>query len=250
MEDDLRKAAVLSTAAKQFAESTNASPPAPSPVMTPQTLSELSDELLSARIDKVLTGTSFEENEEYVPSGLPPVAPFITFEVLLRVRNLLATRPLEQRGELVCALAAVVADITGVRLPSTVKNVPKSTAKHVGSAGGLTLRYWSPAKEIGSLMNTKLDRHLAATSKIKNNSRKRTRFDDITALDRSYYVCPHGGTPPPPPEPKSPVPEEAQGMAHLVQAAEDLAPRRGRTSGDTLYELHFPSSKLDRGSPE
>ena len=51
IEDELRKANVLSNAAKEFAESTKASPPAPSPVLSPHTMSELPDDFFSDRIE-------------------------------------------------------------------------------------------------------------------------------------------------------------------------------------------------------
>jgi len=238
IEDDLRKANALSDAAEDFAASMNTTPPAPSPMLTPQAMSELSDDSISARIDKVLTGSSFEEHDEYVPSGLGPVAPFITFEILLRVRNLVTGRSLQQRGDIRSALAAVVADFTGVRLPSTVKNIPKTRPESIDAAA-MTARFRSRAMEIGSLMEGRLNQYLKEESRLRS-SRKRSRDDDITALRRAYYVCPHGGTPPLPTEREEPaeaVPEEAQGMAQLVQAAGELAPRRGRSAGDDLYEL-------------
>ena len=92
--------------------------------------------------------------------------------------------------------------------------------------------------EIGACMDARLTQYLKEEARLRA-SRKRSRDDDLTALRRRYYICPHGGTPPLPtePQPVEAVPEEAQGMAQLVQAAGELAPRRGRSAGDDLYEL-------------
>ena len=87
-------------------------------------------------------------------------------------------------------------------------------------------------------METRLTEYLKQVRELKK-SRKRSRDDDIMTWHRAYYVCPHGGTPPLPTEPEEPVedavvPEEAQGIAQLMQAAGELAPRRGRSAADNL----------------
>ena len=259
LESDLRKGQALSDAAKQFAEATERDPPAPQPELTPQTLSsEISDDILSKRMDIMLTGACFEEHDEYVPSGLGPVAPFITHELLLRVRNLIAARPTAQRGDIRCALAAVVADLTGatpggqivyhgtnrgpnqgLALPSTAKTIPVSK----GVEQGITQRFFSAAMQIGANMDLQLNKYIEKNRRLEKQG-KRKRVETIAALDHELFICPFGGTPPPPPPPVQPAQaEEAQGMAQLVEAAGQLAPRRSRAAGNELYELSFAADE-------
>ena len=259
LESDLRKGQALSDAAKQFAEATERDPPAPQPELTPQTLSsEISDDILSKRMDIMLTGACFEEHDEYVPSGLGPVAPFITHELLLRVRNLIAARPTAQRGDIRCALAAVVADLTGatpggqivyhgtnrgpnqgLALPSTAKTIPVTK----GAEQGITQRFFSAAHQIGANMDAQLNKYIEKDRRLQKQG-KRKRVETIAALDHELFICPFGGTPPPPPPPVQPAQaEEAQGMAQLVEAAGQLAPRRSRAAGNELYELSFAADE-------
>ena len=248
LESDLRKGQALSDAAKQFAEATERDPPAPQPELTPQTLSsEISDDILSKRMDIMLTGACFEEHDEYVPSGLGPVAPFITHELLLRVRNLIAARPTAQRGDIRCALAAVVADLTGATpggfqthkaLPSTAKTIPMTK----GAEQGITQRFFSAAMQIGANMDLQLNKYIEKNRRLEKQG-KRKRVETIAALDHELFICPFGGTPPPPPPVQPAQAEEAQGMAQLVEAAGQLAPRRSRAAGNELYELSFAADE-------
>ena len=101
---------------------------------TPTQLNQLSDELLSERVSAVL-----EALETGSAHHLPPIAPFMTSNVMLRLHNLIVSCRLGDRRPPPCSkqamLAMVVASSTGVKMK-------KECAKHIGNAQDSFLRHF------------------------------------------------------------------------------------------------------------
>ena len=140
-------------------------------------------------------------------------------DALLRVHNMLAGMPLEERRvDKRVALAFVVADMTGAPLRSTDPTVLMSTKP--------PWRYFSPAQARGGNMTTALEHYLTQWKRIKERHRgSKSASERAAAYESVKRQCYRGDGVPPPPEPAE---DEPQGIEQLAQAAAELGPRRSK----------------------
>ena len=150
---------------------------------TPTQLNQLSDELLSERVSAVL-----EALETSSAHHLPPVAPFMTSNVMLRLHNLIVSCRLGDRRPLPCSkqamLAMVVASFTGVKMK-------QECAEHIGNAQDSFLRHF-----VASLRKAK---HALASAAHKARKAGRAMSahneDRVRALEEQVFRCVFGGVP-------------------------------------------------------
>ena len=144
-------------------------------MLTPEQLNELPNSIIRARIAATVGRTADPE-----PSGLEPLAPFITMHLLYRIREGLAHLLQEQRSgwSLVESVARLVADVTGAPC-----GIPHRACK-----GG-------KAEWAGNYMVRDSTRWWAARKKIMHNRPGERRDKLLRCLEQELFHCEFGCTP-------------------------------------------------------
>lgn len=153
-------------------------------VISPAALNEATDDELRARVLAVVSDPALKGGQ-----SLPPLAPFITYELLFRLRSLIAEYSMEERSgwSRQASLAKVVINVTGAHTPSDF------TAKKDFEAAGNAMD--------SALVHYQQQRSKARKGQIRSANRARksgkeppdyTRFAE---LQQRIYRCSRGCTP-------------------------------------------------------
>ena len=129
----------------------------------------MEEERLRTRVEAAIL-----RSQAAVPSGEPPVAAFITYELLQRVQNVVNLHTQQQRHgwSMQAALARAVADMTGSPIPAN-----DGSAEYAGQTMARGLH----------------DYH----KRLRNISRRNSRRRQLEQQEmEAIYTCPHGCTPP------------------------------------------------------
>ena len=140
------------------------------------------DEVLRQRAEDVVVDPSDD-----AASGLAPLAPFITWDVLRRLRNHLAERTLDRRGGwcLASALAKAVKNVTG----SKKRLACRKDYEYAGNA--MITEINNRLKELRLA-----ERGAAASaSKAQKKGKPPPAYPRLTELTEHYFKCSYGCTP-------------------------------------------------------
>lgn len=153
-------------------------------VISPATLNETSDDDLRERVLAVVSSPALDAG-----SKLPPLAPFITYELLHRMRNIVAEYSMDQRGgwNRQAALAKVVISCTGARKPRDFTAIKDFEA--AGNIMDSTLKQYTLHRERARKGQMRSARRAQRTG----NQREYTRLAEV---QQRIFRCARGCTPP------------------------------------------------------